>query len=166
MKLNLGCGRKKLDGFNGVDISAKVEADIVHDLRQYPWPFEDESVDEILASHFIEHLNGIERMSFFNECWRIMKTGATMKCITPGAFTNRYYQDPTHAFPPVVAEFYLYLNKKQREDALLDHYPITCNFSFEARNELYPNSNIDFAEKHLINSVYDLHVTLTKLGDK
>jgi hypothetical protein len=164
MKLNLGSGKNHKDGFLSIDITDVVGADIVHDLTKYPWPFNDNSIDEILASHFIEHLDGIERMAFFNECYRIMKVGATMKCITPGAFTSRYMQDPTHKFPMVVAEFYNYLNENVRITGGLDHYPLTCNFDLVGHHELnniYHDMN--FAQNHLVNSVNDLVVMLTKI---
>lgn len=166
MKLNLGSGIQHKEGFKSVDISPNVGSDIIHDLKSYPWPFEDESVDEIHAAHFIEHLDGIERMAFFNECWRVMKTGATMTCITPGAFTSRYMQDPTHKFPMVVWEFYNYLNAQVRKNSGLSHYPLTCNFSFTGYHTINDISKLldrNFMESHLVNSVNELIVTLTKL---
>lgn len=165
MKLNLACGHKKLDGFLGVDMLRHSNVDIVHDLKQYPWPFDDNSVDEIICEHFIEHLDGLERLPFFDECWRIMKPEATMLCITPGAFTSRYMQDPTHKFPMVVWEFYNYLNADVRKKDGLDHCPVHCNFYFEGHHSLYEgqHENSKFAENYYLNSVHDLRVTLKKL---
>ena len=34
--LNLGCGRKRIDGALNLDISSEVGADVVHDLNQMP----------------------------------------------------------------------------------------------------------------------------------
>ena len=56
-KLDLGCGPHKEDGYVGVDITqVGTKADIQHDLLQFPWPFEDSSVDELFSSHFFEHV--------------------------------------------------------------------------------------------------------------
>ena len=64
VKLDLGCGKHKKEGFIGVD-QAKVEGvDVVHDLKKTPWPWKANSVDEIHCSHFLEHLDGIERIPF------------------------------------------------------------------------------------------------------
>ena len=37
MKLNLGCGRKKLEGFVNIDISDYCEPDMVMDLSKVPY---------------------------------------------------------------------------------------------------------------------------------
>ncbi len=56
-KLDLACGDRKQEGFIGVDRCSIQGVDIVHDLETYPWPFENESIDEIFCSHYIEHLS-------------------------------------------------------------------------------------------------------------
>jgi predicted SAM-dependent methyltransferase len=58
MKLNLGCGFNKLDGFVNVDKQAACQPDMVLDLERLPWPFEDASVSEVAAFHVLEHLAG------------------------------------------------------------------------------------------------------------
>ncbi|KKK54869.1 hypothetical protein LCGC14_3080370, partial [marine sediment metagenome] len=51
MKLNLGCGPKKMDGYTNVDKYAVFKPDIIQDLEKFPWVFEDNSVDEIVMHH-------------------------------------------------------------------------------------------------------------------
>lgn len=53
-KLNLGCGKKPLQGFYNVDFTTEHGADLGHDLTK-PLPFHNESVDEIHAYHVFEH---------------------------------------------------------------------------------------------------------------
>jgi len=48
MKLNLGCGSKKLEGWINVDSVAGVEPDLLHDIS-LPFQYADYSIDEILA---------------------------------------------------------------------------------------------------------------------
>ena len=43
LKLNLGCGDKKHEGFVNVDLHG--DPDVRCDLSQFPWPFEDSSAD-------------------------------------------------------------------------------------------------------------------------
>ena len=175
LKLNIACGNSKVDGYVGIDISKNVGADIVHDLKKYPWPFKDNSVDEAICSHFIEHLDGMERIPFFNECYRIMKDGATMKVITPAPFTHRYMQDFSHKFPMVVQESYNYLSQAWLKAANIHHYAewIKCNFEwsgfFQPNNEAMAGRNDEyqhFASKYYINSLLDLVVTLKKVEIK
>lgn len=78
MRLNLGCGSKKVEGFTGVDIK---HADIVADIRHLP--FTDESADEIMAIHVAEHLYVHEIIPTIAEWRRVLKTGGTMALELP-----------------------------------------------------------------------------------
>lgn len=55
-KIDLACGDNKREGFAGIDIVKTSSTDYVLDLQKYPWPIEDESVEEINCSHYIEHI--------------------------------------------------------------------------------------------------------------
>lgn len=165
MKLDLACGKNKKEGFTGVDICG--DADIIHDLNNYPWPFEDNSVDEINCSHFVEHVEDL--IKFMDECWRIMKTGAKMFVYAPYYSSIRAWQDPTHKRAISEASF-LYYNKDWRKLYALDHYPIKSDFDFTygyALNSPWNMKNEEarnFAITHYINVIADLQVTLVKKG--
>jgi ubiquinone/menaquinone biosynthesis C-methylase UbiE len=73
MKLNLGCGNKKVEGFIGVDIK---DADVVADIRKLP--YEDNSVDEIMAIHVCEHFYKHEILSVLEEWRRVLKHDGIM----------------------------------------------------------------------------------------
>jgi predicted SAM-dependent methyltransferase len=141
--VDLGCGQRKAtkeyfeenmkispDKVIGVDIAKCEDADVIHDLTKFPYPFKDESVDAIYASHFVEHLDGIERMKFFNECYRILKPNGIMRLLHPYYKSVRAVQDPTHKWPPISENSYFYWDKSWREANKLDHYPIHCDFEF------------------------------------
>ena len=141
--LDLGCGQQKssieffkenlhieADRVIGIDIADIEGVDIVHDLTVFPYPIEDESVDAIFSSHFVEHLDGIERMKFFDECYRILKPGGKMRHLHTYYKSVRAVQDPTHKWPPLSENSYLYWDKNWREQNKLDHYPIKCDFEF------------------------------------
>jgi hypothetical protein len=170
LKLDLGCGQNPKEGFVGVDISKKAKPKVVHDLRKRPWPWKDNSVEEVFSAHFFEHLSGPERMPFMDELWRVMKVDAKATIITPYWSSMRAVQDPTHSWPPVCEATYLYFNKKWREDNKLSHYPITCDFDFTFGYGPDPDIALrsaefqQFALKHYTNAALDLHVTLTKRG--
>jgi hypothetical protein len=53
--LNLGCGNKHLSEAINVDCNARVHPDVVHDLNNRPWPFDDNSFAEVAAYDVIEH---------------------------------------------------------------------------------------------------------------
>jgi predicted SAM-dependent methyltransferase len=54
VKLNLGCGSQMLAGFCNVDKFG--DPDLTWDLETLPWPWADNSVEEVLLSHVLEHL--------------------------------------------------------------------------------------------------------------
>lgn len=162
-RIDIACGQNKQPDFYGVDIAG--DADLIYDLEVYPWPFEDDSADELFCSHYVEHTSDL--IKFMNECGRILKAGGKMTIIAPYYSSVRCWQDPTHKHA-ISENSFLYYNKGWREANRLDHYPITCDFDFTYGYVLdadWANRSVearDFAIKHYINVVNDIHVTLTK----
>lgn len=72
LRLNIGCGNKKIEGFVGVDLDPA--ADVVCDIRALT--FEDDSVSEILAVHVLEHIYRWEAEATLREWHRVLKPGA------------------------------------------------------------------------------------------
>ncbi len=81
MKLNLGCGPHALPGFVNLDVYQFPGVTTVHDLNNYPYPFADNSFDEIFASHILEHLDDF--VGAMKELHRIAKPGAKIKIKAP-----------------------------------------------------------------------------------
>lgn len=99
MKLNLGCGKNILKGNDWVNVdSVKLEGvDIVADLddcHNTPLQFVDNSIDEFLASHLIEHLNN--PLPFMQELHRIAKPNAKAVFRVPYGSSDDAFEDPTH----------------------------------------------------------------------
>lgn len=86
MKINFGCGEKKLPGYTNVDICG--EPDVKWDLSQFPWPFEDNCADEVFSEHFLEHAVDFEKTLL--EMRRILKPGGTLHFIVPH-FRSPYF---------------------------------------------------------------------------
>lgn len=143
VKLDLACGQRPRDGYEGVDVWKGAKH--VLDLLTFPWPWKDDSVDAIYCSHFIEHIPmetvGDGRLragykkhlgkdllfAFFDECYRILVPGGEMHVICPNARSNRAFQDPTHR-RFIVSETFFYLSRDWRTANSLDHYNVECNF--------------------------------------
>lgn len=171
LKLDLGCGQHKREGFTGVDASPDCGAEVVHDLTVLPWPFADASVDEVYCSHFLEHLDGPERIRFMNELYRVMKPGARALIITPYWTWVGAIQDPTHKWPPIAEQSYVYFNAEQRRIMGIQHYGIHCDFDLEYAGRMMPDVALRspqeqaFAKNHSLNTVLELHTTLTRRPD-
>jgi SAM-dependent methyltransferase len=96
--LDVGCGASKQPGAVGMDHQALEGVDVVHSWNEFPWPFEDESVLTIVASHVVEHVNPADGhfLRWMNECWRVLKPEGQLAIVTPYAGSAGFWQDPTH----------------------------------------------------------------------
>ena len=113
LKLNLGSGPSKMEGFLSVDSIKFPNVDVVTDLtKRFPWS--DNSVAEVHASHVIEHFEAMERVHFINEVYRILVPGGKATLIAPHWASCRAYGDPTHKFPPISEFWFYYLSKDWR----------------------------------------------------
>lgn len=100
MKVLLGSGEQKEDGYLSLDISKECHPDIVADIRE-PWTWATEPIEELKADNLTEHLTPDERIDVMNEAWDRMKPGGMFWIRGPllkldedhlmGAFS-----DPTH----------------------------------------------------------------------
>lgn len=94
MKLNLGCGEKKIAGYINVDICGTPDMKV--DLSLFPWPFDDNSADEITSAHFLEHVQDYERTIL--EMHRILKPNGVLHFKVPH-FRNPCTQWYLHKWP-------------------------------------------------------------------
>lgn len=119
-RLNLGCGKKYDHGAVNVDIrTSEVRADVWHDLNIRPWPFEDDTFEEVIAQDVIEHLRDI--IPTMEEIHRICRPGAVVRITLPHFSCANAYADPTHqhyfslfSFDYVTGERAFYTTKRFR----------------------------------------------------
>jgi len=173
LRIDIGCGKNKREGFLGVDQFAMDGVDVVMDVRQR-WPWDDNSVDEAHCSHFLEHLTGNERVVFMNELYRVLKPDAKATIITPHWGSQRAYGDFTHQWPPVSEMFYAYLSSDWRSsqaphtDSRWNSAGYSCNFEctygFGLHPSLYDMSEADRQEYMQWNkeAIADMVATLIK----
>lgn len=101
IRLDIGCGENKNEGFVGLDIRPMRGVDIVVDLEEFPWPLPDECAILAVSSHVVEHINPHKGVfiKFMDEVWRVLKPEAQFAIATPFAGSPGYFQDPTHINP-------------------------------------------------------------------
>ncbi|MCU0869194.1 MAG: hypothetical protein MUF30_06240 [Burkholderiales bacterium] len=101
MKLNLGCGAKRVDGFVNVDKYPTAATDMVLDLEHTPWPWPDDAVDEVRFIHSLEHMGATTDtfLAIVRELWRICRDGATVLIHVPHPRHDNWLGDPTHVRP-------------------------------------------------------------------
>jgi SAM-dependent methyltransferase len=132
------------------------------------WPWEDNSVDEVHCSHFIEHLDPSERIHFVNELYRVLKPGCKATIIAPHWASCRSYGDLTHKWPPVSEFWFFYLSKEWRDVNAPHNVDYNCNFvctwgysmhpSLNSKNDEYKN----YALANYKESAQDVVANFTK----
>lgn len=100
LKINLGGGLKKFEGFLSLDYDELVNPDYVVNLDDVNirLPFDDNTVEEIKAHHILEHI-GDGFIPLMKELYRVAEHGCILDIIVPHHFHEVYYGDPTHKRP-------------------------------------------------------------------
>lgn len=80
LRIDLGCGPSKQEGFIGVDRFPLENVDVVADIDER-LPFDSDSVDILYASHSLEHVKDL--MATMREIYRICKHGAQLCIVAP-----------------------------------------------------------------------------------
>lgn len=80
--VNIGCGPYPKENHINIDINPRHKPDVCRDVRK-GLPFDDNSVDGILASHFLEHLLPEDMIDVLAECYRVLKNGCHVSVVVP-----------------------------------------------------------------------------------
>lgn len=128
MKLEIGCGRTWLEGWEGLDnhdygqkyicdleVIAHEGNAILGDYGHVGQPNDggmlgDQSVEEINCFNLLEHLTKPAALHLLNECARVLVPGGKLNIIVPnGAYPWNQWKDPTHVSSWVKGTFAEYL---------------------------------------------------------
>ena len=93
-KLNLGCGPDIRKGYVNMDLVKLQGVDVFWDLNKSPWPFKDDTFDEVYCSHVLEHVDDLIKV--MKEIKRVSKHGAVVVIRVPHFSCGVSYRDPTH----------------------------------------------------------------------
>ncbi len=93
-KLNLCCGNDYREGWVNVDVNKETRCDVVHDLNSFPYPFEENSFDEVRIIDGLEHLDDV--IAVMEEIHRICINGAKVEIRVPHFSSLLAFTDPTH----------------------------------------------------------------------
>ena len=94
--LDIGCGYNKVENSVGMDIAKLKGVDVVHDILNFPYPFNNNTFNAIYLRHVIEHFNIEEIKKVLSECYRILSDDGTLIISVPHAFSLAAYTDVTH----------------------------------------------------------------------
>ena len=112
--LDIGCGRNKTPGAVGLDSNPRSEADVIHDLDRFPYPFADNEFDLIIGNQIIEHVDDV--LAVVAELHRIARPGAIIRLDTPHYSDIASYTDPTHKRHLTTESFSYFTGKRTDYD--------------------------------------------------
>ena len=95
IRLNLGCGYRKKKGYLNIDNREIVQPDLLCDVVG-GLPFDDCSVDEVMAQDFLEHIPIGNVVPLIEEIYRVLKPNGKFISLTPSTDGRGAFQDPTH----------------------------------------------------------------------
>lgn len=133
MKINLGAGSVKLDGFVTCDYDPLENPDHLFNVETDPFPFEDSSIEVVVAHHILEHL-GPGYFHCLKELYRVCKHGAQIDIRVPHHRHDFFYDDPTHRRPITVGGLLLFSRKHNK----------LCREQGAASSRLGDYFNVDF----------------------
>jgi len=117
MKINIGSGYKKFEGYINIDSDVNCRPDFLINLEKDFLPFEDSSIDRIIAHHILEHI-GEGYFHLLKEIYRVCRHGAIIDIRVPHHNHEVFHNDPTHRRPITVEGMRLFskqINKREIE---------------------------------------------------
>lgn len=124
IKLHLGCGNDRKEGYLNCDLSPEVKPDKIINLEK-KLPFKDNSVDEILIYHTLEHITNF--IPLMHEFHRICIKGTKIKIKTPFYSSWGQFNDPTHVrfFSPFTFNYFKKGNYSHEVGAKQDMFEVS-----------------------------------------
>jgi predicted SAM-dependent methyltransferase len=142
-KLNLGCGSDLKEGYVNLDI-VDYGGNMIHDINQFPYPFQDNYFDEIYASHVLEHLDSFHKT--VTELFRISRHGAIIEIFAPFFLNTKYFGEPDHKIPFSIRSFDNYEYIKNRKLKFYEKWKLNHRTNYQGK------ASFEIIEKRFITS--------------
>ena len=164
VKIDLGCGPNKKEGYLGIDILPLPGVDHVVNLEEGLTFLPDNSVDEFYTSHFLEHVENFSLV--MHEIHRTAKNGAIVKVIVPHHSNPYFYSDYTHKRFFGLYTFHYLSGNSLKYRRKVPCYEQDISFSIEQiklifRAPAFPLINL--FNKHVLQRIFNMHPYLQEV---
>jgi len=126
--LDVGCGSNKKEGAVGIDRVKLPGVDVVHNIDQFPWPFESGTFDGIIMSQVVEHVENV--LKTMEEVHRVGRPGCVVKIYTPHFSSFNSWTDPTHRWHLAYRSFDLFCENRNYVYTPVQFKLLSRNFTF------------------------------------
>ncbi len=160
--LDIGCGTDKVQGAVGIDRVKLPGVDVVHDLNKFPYPFKNETFDEVYLLDVIEHLDNV--VGVIEECYRLLKPGGKLH-IRVVYWNHKYaWSDPTHnrGFSEISFEFFTGKRRSYYTKAHFKDMSISYIYDQRALKIFKSKRLVKLLSKFLCNTIQGMNVILIK----
>ncbi len=142
LRLNLGCGLRRLPGYYNVDRVLLSGVDILADLEEPLSDLPDDSVEAIYCRHTLEHVSRL--MELVADLHRVTHHEGRIEVIAPH-FSNPYgYSDPTHVRHFGLYSFFYLADEKDQPQRKVPNFYLPQRFRVESvRFNLLRTSLVD-----------------------
>jgi predicted SAM-dependent methyltransferase len=73
LRLNLGCGTNRIEGFINIDVEPSCKPDVICNFMAGKLPYKAGTVEEVVLFHCIEHIKKSLHRHILEEVWRVLK---------------------------------------------------------------------------------------------
>jgi len=140
--VDLGCGSGNKPETIGIDVLQLSGVDYVANMEEGLSFIQDNSVDEYITSHFLEHVANFEHL--MAELFRTLKPGGTIKIIVPHFSNPYYYSDYTHKRFFGLYTFDYFSDGKNSLRRKTPKYNTSFQFSIVSRKLVFKSPNFQF----------------------
>jgi predicted SAM-dependent methyltransferase len=126
--LNLGSGRKRLDGWVNVDLNPFADQEIWLDIRDR-WPVPAEGADAVYIRHCLEHFTEAEALRILRQSRKVLAPGRPIRIGVPSLeVALQKYRENDFEFMPWVLQhrspgrrFYRYMMDNDNHRVMFDY---------------------------------------------
>lgn len=156
--IELGAGNKRqFSNSITIDIVNCDGVDVVVDVNKGLKFISDNSIDEIYASHFIEHVENIDLL--MSEVFRVLKKGGIINLVVPHFSNPHYYSDYTHKYQFGLYSF-SYFSKSKYFKREVPTYYNDINFEIEIIKIMFGSR---FKALHVFRVIYSIIFNVNKI---